>query len=196
MFNYTLKRKSPLAALLCLVSLSSSAHTIKAKSLDNAANLKEAHSIVKDIQYKFGQFFDSKNSEPYKKHIDQLKPILVRIEILAQKYNNPDNERDKLIFTMLKDLRELLVGLYNTLNKKYKNAISLALSLQKALNKYSSPAKKKKLHKMVDDLEPHLETNEFIVLQNIVQTIKSLEKVVPSNKMVCLNNLSKRLRAR
>jgi len=207
MFNFLLKRKSHIALLLSTVLATTSTMVITASprttveesseaQVSNLNELIEAHTIVKDLKKRVKQFFSKKNKESYGAYLRDLEITMGKIRTLINLCPQSTPERDRLILEILNKINFVLNEIHKTLNQPYNSGKKLAENLQKTIKIYVSPAEINHVKQMVEELKTYLNQDEASELDNMLNTITSIQKVVPSMKIVCLSRISKRLRIR
>ena len=206
MFKFLLKRKFYItllfsgvvatATMVVNVSAANTLNTAENQTFSNLHELTEAHNIVKDLKNRTKQFFSKRNNEPYSKYLRDLEIIMGRIRTLINVHPASTPEKDRLILDILHKINFVLNEVYKTLNRTYREPLTLAQNLQKTIKLYASPAEIKNVQNMVAELKAYLNPDEATELDNMIKTIESMQKVVPSSKFICLARISKRLKRR
>lgn len=196
--------------LVCaVVTTSLSASALKVKIQENekveveeneivkvkTSEIEEAHAILKTFKKTISAFFDKKNNELYKAHVNKFGKIVVAIKNLTckieEQYNKTKSEKYKQLLNVLNEIKENVLDIYNALTRKHKNILSLAFSLGKIIRKYTTSTKIAELENKLNNLRKHLNQEEAIALKSFISTLYSIDEDIPKSKIACLSRLNR-----
>lgn len=193
-----LKSKLTLKVLL-IAGLTMGCTGIIKSNTDISCTLNDIHDIVIDVKEKAKTFFSSARiNKTFDEHINDLDPILAKVDILLDKYldkfSRSDSDKEKLIYDILTQASNKINDVYNILISGYSTAFTLGMALEGAFG----PAEINKLEDMAQQLRPYLEgeKEEIDALEDLIDTIESfeVEQIVPASSFVQLRILKNRMR--
>ncbi|MFC1843098.1 hypothetical protein ACFLYU_05575 [Candidatus Dependentiae bacterium] len=169
--------------------------SVKAIEPSKPSELEKAKETICEFKGIIKEFFNKKNNETYRQHLQKFAKILASIELLesqvSEKYEQTESSKDKAFLELLGEIKENTKAIYYALNQKYKTVLSLALALGKVFKKYASEAHLDKLKDKFESLKEHLTEEEAAQLAEIMDILENIADGIPKSKLTCLSRLNK-----
>jgi len=157
--------------------------------------MAEALSILNMFKKYITAFFNKNNTEKYTQHVNKFGFVVDQIKNFAhkinQKYKATKSEKYKQLLIIIQEIRNDAADIYNTLNQKYNNSLSLAYALRKATSEHTAPAKLKALENKLNELKQYLTPEEANILRKFIETLKNIDENIPKNQLAQLARINK-----